>query len=160
MKKIKKMEKIGLIIAGIIGIGEIAYFFNKFQQQQPPSQQPPTTQPPEQQPQPPTPPQPQPIDLEIQNYTLSFDWTTHSIIAKGTVIFQGQPRPNAMVMVGFCSLYPSAYTNTYTDANGNFQVSIYTSTPSGGQNCIYAETSIANKKVLKTATITIPYGSR
>ncbi|MEM3482482.1 MAG: hypothetical protein QW246_05670 [Thermoplasmata archaeon] len=152
MKKIKKIEKIGLAITGIIGIGEIAYFLSK--------QQPPTTQPPEQPPnQPPTPPQPkppQPVDLEIKNYNLSFDHGTHNIIATGTVYLNGQPKQNAIVDIGFCSNYKAIY-ETSTDKNGNFKGYIYTGTPPGGQNCIFAETSIANKKAIVSKTITIPW---
>ncbi|MEM3829072.1 MAG: hypothetical protein QXP36_07660 [Conexivisphaerales archaeon] len=158
MKKIKKMEKIGLAIAGIIGIGEIAYFYSKFQQQQPPSQQPtpPPTQPPNQPPSPPQPKPPQPVDLEIKNYNLSFDHETHNIIAIGTVYLNGQPKQNAIVDMGFCSNYYAIY-ETSTDKNGNFKGYIYTGTPPGGQNCIFAETSIANKKAIVSKTITIPW---
>ncbi|MEM1724343.1 MAG: hypothetical protein QXW71_00995 [Thermoplasmata archaeon] len=140
-----------------LGLGALAYYLMKKSAGQS-SPQPSPSPSPSPQPSPTPSPQPQPVSgLAITNYKLIYDYTTSNIIATGTVIYNGKPLVNQLVIAGFCSMLSGGGgTIALTDNNGNFSIGNNTNTPPGGSDCIYAQTSYKGLTATVKATIQIP----
>ncbi|MEM0143564.1 MAG: hypothetical protein QXL94_06400 [Candidatus Parvarchaeum sp.] len=92
--------------------------------------------------------------LAINNFTLSYN--SGFITAQGQVMYGNSPLSNVLVNLGFMSNYPNSIVLVTTNSNGTFSGKIYTATPPGGGNEIFATVTYQGQTAVAKAGITIP----